>query len=447
LIPEREENLAKITDTTASTPCPAQGDTQLDTKAFINASKVLMGEIVLDDLLLKMVRIMIENAGAQRGLLLFREEGLWFIKAQGVRDKDEASLTHTRATSQDVPLTIIEAVARTHTAIVLNDPGPEGPFQTDPYLLRYSPKSILCAPIVYQGLISCIVYLENALTSCAFPPIRQKLIWLLNSQAAISIRNSNLYAKFASTVSQLHDEIKRRKETQLQLLHAEKLSALGRLSASIAHEFGNPLIGVRYLIEDIRKRPTLSKEDQDLLEIGLEECDRMKLLISDLQQLNRPSSGKRRRFNIHHAIDNVFLFQKKNLKAKKIAIIKAYDYNLPEIVAVEDQITQVLVNLTINAVDATPAEGGSVTVSTSGNQDTISISIKDTGTGIRPEHQDHIFEPFFSTKTQAEGTGLGLSVSYGIIAGHGGTITFSSQPGQGSIFTVTLPVTLPDDPP
>lgn len=436
--------MAKITDTTASTPCPAQSDTQLDTKAFINASKVLMGEIVLDDLLLKMVGIMIENAGAQRGLLLFREEENWFIKAQGTQDK--ASLAHILASSQDVPLTIIDSVAHTRTTLVLNDPPQEGPFQNDAYLLKNKTKSIFCTPIVYQGFISCIVYLEDNLSPCAFPPIRQELIWLLCSQAAISIRNSNLYAKFASTVNQLHDEIKRRKETQLQLLHAEKLSALGRLSASIAHEFGNPLIGVRYLIEDIRKRPTLSKEDQDLLEIGLEECDRMKHLISDLQQLNRPSSGKRRRFNIHHAIDNVLLFQKKNLKSKKISIIKAYDYSLPEIMAVEDQITQVLVNLTINAVDAMPAEGGSVTVSTCGKMDSLSIAIKDTGVGIRPENLDHIFEPFFSTKTQAEGTGLGLSVSYGIIAGHGGNITFSSKPGHGSTFTITLPIILADDP-
>ena len=172
----------------------------------------------------------------------------------------------------------------------------------------------------------------------------------------------------------------------------------------------------------------------------------MKHLISDLQQLNRPSSGKRRRFNIHHAIDNVLLFQKKNLKSKKISIIKAYDYSLPEIMAVEDQITQVLVNLTINAVDAMPAEGGSVTVSTCGKMDSLSIAIKDTGVGIRPENLDHIFEPFFSTKTQAEGTGLGLSVSYGIIAGHGGNITFSSKPGHGSTFTITLPIILADDP-
>ena len=424
----------------SSSPSPVGTAPLIDVEALIDASRRLVDEIVLEELLLKMTGIMIETADAQQGLLLMKEGAGWSVRVKGTMGGKQVLETHTPASPRDIPLSIVEAVSQTGKTVVLHDPGETGPFAGDVYLVRHKPKSVLCTPIVYQDEILCMVYLENNLTSSAFPPSCQELIRLLGSLAALSLRNSNLYEQFSSTVEQLHKEIDKRQAAQLQLLHAEKLSALGRLSASIAHEFGNPLIGVRYLIEDIKNRPTLSKEDRDLLEIGLEECDRMKHLINDLQQINKPSSGKHERFNIHNTIDNVLLFQKKNLKNKKIAIVKAYDLSLPEIVAVEDQITQVLINLTINAVDAMPAEGGCITVSTSGNAEKVFISIKDTGSGIRPEDLDHLFEPFFSTKPAAEGTGLGLPVSYGIIARHGGTITCSSKPGQGTTFTVSLPV-------
>jgi len=423
---------------------PASGSPRIDShfnaRAFIKASQTLMGEIVPENLLLKMVDVMIENSGAQWGFLLFKEKNNWLIRAQGTSDGKAVFPVNTHATPSNIPITIIDFVAACRKTLILKNAARNGFFIKDDYITEKRPLSILCTPIIHQQQPLCIIYLENNLESDTFDQQRKELIELIGSQAALSLRNSNLYAKFSSTVEQLHAEIKKRRETQLQLLHSEKLSALGRLSASIAHEFGNPLIGVRYLIDDIKKRPSLSQEDRDLLQIGLEECDRMKRLINDLQQLNRPSSGKLKRFNIHNIIDNVLLFQKKNLIAKKITIIKAYDYSLPDITAVEDQITQVLVNLTINAVDAMPAEGGSLTIATMGKPKTIIISIKDTGIGIHPEYQDHIFEPFFSTKPDAEGTGLGLPVSYGIIRGHGGKIDFSSQSGKGSTFTVTLPV-------
>jgi predicted ATPase/signal transduction histidine kinase len=419
---------------------PAGTAPLIDVEALIDASRRLMDEIVLEELLLKMTGIMIETAGAQQGLLFTKEKEGWSVRVKGSMSGRQVLESHRPASFQDTPLSVVQAVAQTGKTVVLHDPGEAGPFADDGYLARCKPKAVLCTPIVYQDEILCIVYLENDLTSEAFPPVRQELIRLLSSLAALSVRNSNLYEKFSATVERLHEEIDKRQAAQLQLLHAEKLSALGRLSASIAHEFGNPLIGVRYLLEDIKNRPALDREDQELLEIGLEECNRMKHLINDLQQLNKPSSGKHKSFNVHTIIDNVLLFQKKNMSSRKIAIAKDYDPGLPEIVAVEDQITQVLVNLVINAVDAIPEEGGCITVATAGKGDSIRISVRDSGAGIRPEDLEHIFEPFFSTKPAAEGTGLGLPVSYGIIAGHGGAITCSSTLGQGTTFTVSLPV-------
>lgn len=229
-------------------------------------------------------------------------------------------------------------------------------------------------------------------------------------------------------------------QTRQQLLHSEKLGAIGRLSACIAHEFNNPLHGVMNVVNSIRKYESLSEEYQELADIALQECHRMKFLIKELQQFNRPSSGKKELFDIHQSIDSILLFHKKQFKNKKARIEKKFEASLPLIWAIPDQIKQVLVNLFNNAADAMPEEGGTVTISTTLQEDKLSIKIKDTGTGIHPDHIKNIFEPFFTTKAAVKGTGLGLPVSYGIVKSHGGDISVESKPGQGSTFTITLPV-------
>ena len=229
-------------------------------------------------------------------------------------------------------------------------------------------------------------------------------------------------------------------QTRQQLLHSEKLGAIGRLSACIAHEFNNPLHGVMNVFYSIRKHESLSEEYQELTDIALQECHRMKFLIKELQQFNRPSSGKKELFDIHQSIDSILLFHKKQFKNKKARVEKKFDASVPLIWAIPDQIKQVLVNLFNNAADAIPEEGGTVTISTTLQKDNLSIKIMDTGSGIHPDHIANIFEPFFTTKPAVKGTGLGLPVSYGIIKSHGGDISVESRPGQGSTFTITLPV-------
>lgn len=245
-----------------------------------------------------------------------------------------------------------------------------------------------------------------------------------------------------------HDELESRvlertqklQEIHKQFLHAEKLSAIGRLSACIAHEFNNPLHGVMNVISGIKKHQTLTEEYQELTDIAINECNRMKLLIRELQQFNRPSSGKNELFNMHKAIDTILLFHTKNFKNRKAKIEKKYDLSIPEIWAVQDQIKQVFINLFNNAADSMPSEGGEITISTSSHDDMIYIHVKDNGIGIKPEDKERIFEPFFTTKQAVKGTGLGLPVSYGIIKSHGGDITVTDEPGKGTTFLVSLPI-------
>jgi len=423
---------------------PLENKSRVDMMAIIKASRTLTSEIVLEELLKKMLRIMIENAGAQKGFLLFLEDGSWTVRARGSVILVDTSIKILSGSidsfQNELSKAIVHYVARTEEIVVLNDATNHGLFIHDSYIRTKKPKSILCTPIIYQGQTACILYLENNLTTRAFPPERQETLNILGTQAAISLKNSSLYSDLGRTVDQLHSEIEKRKETQQQLMHAEKLGALGRLSASIAHEFGNPLMGIRYLLEDFHNRLKLQDEDHELLEIGLEECNRMKNLMNELHQLDRPSTGKMTSFDLHTSLDNVLTFQSKIFTSKNITVKKNFDPKVKNIVAVEDQITQVLINLLLNATDAiTGTGGGAITITTRLEDDWIIIIISDTGVGIEEKDLEKIFEPFFSTKPDVEGTGLGLPTSFGIITSHGGEISCSSNPNQGTTFTIRLP--------
>ena len=230
------------------------------------------------------------------------------------------------------------------------------------------------------------------------------------------------------------------KEREHRLHQAQKMEAIGILSSSIAHEFGNPLMGISFLLGDLKRNSCLDEEHQRLLDLGLEECSRMKKLIRDLKCFYRPTSGQVTPVVLHDLIDNILLFQKSFLKSRKIEVVKAYGTDIPPVMAVEDQIKQVLVNLLINAAESMDEAGGTVTIGTETDAKTVAITIHDTGAGISRENQEDVFMPFFSTKPEVSGTGLGLSVSYGIVKNHKGEIKVASSPEQGTTFTLVLPV-------
>ena len=245
-----------------------------------------------------------------------------------------------------------------------------------------------------------------------------------------------------------HDKLEERvaersealEKTYNQLLHAEKLSAIGKLSASIAHEFNNPIFGIRNVLDGLRKRLPLDEKNRDLVNLAVKECDRVAKLTQDLQSFNRPTSGRMTLLDVHEAIEDMLLLVKKDFSQKKIRVKKYFAGDLPAIQAIADQIKQVMLNMLNNAGASMPAEGGVITITTGTQDGRVAIQIADTGVGIKPEDMDRIFEPFFSTKPAVKGTGLGLSVSYGIIKRHGGRIEVASSPEKGTTFTILLPI-------
>lgn len=224
-----------------------------------------------------------------------------------------------------------------------------------------------------------------------------------------------------------------------QLIHSEKLSALGKLTGSIAHEFNNPIYGLRNIIEQTREEEGLGEEIKGLLDLAVRECDRMAGLVRKLQGFYKPSDDTRAVVDIHQLLDDIEVLTKKKLRVKGIELTKNYSPDLPGVSIVEDQIKQVLLNLINNAEEAIYGEHGKITIVTEVNGPNVKVHVQDTGEGIPEENLKLIFEPFFSTKG-IKGTGLGLSVCYGIVHAHGGNIEVLSKSGEGSTFTLSLPI-------
>ena len=228
------------------------------------------------------------------------------------------------------------------------------------------------------------------------------------------------------------------RETQAKYLHAEKLSAIGKLAASIAHEVNNPLMSMQTFLRGLRNA-SLPPDDREMLDLVLGESERLKNLIRNLREFNRPTKAKTVALDVHSALRFILLLLKSDFHRKQLRVELDLAETLPEIQAVADQIKQVLLNLLQNAADACQA-GGRIAIRTWQEDRGIALAIADNGHGMEPEKLELIFQPFYSTKLDGKGTGLGLSICESIVKEHKGEIRVESQPGEGSTFTVFLPI-------
>lgn len=224
-----------------------------------------------------------------------------------------------------------------------------------------------------------------------------------------------------------------------QLSQRGKLAMIGELAAGTAHEIRNPLTSVRGLIQVLGKR--FPKGDQALehVKMMLTEIDRINYIIKELLLLARRTSPNLSFASLPAIIDDVLVLLEGQAHCKGINILREYNNQLPLVILDEDQMKQVFLNLATNAIYAMP-EGGLLTISASflQQEEIIEVKFKDTGMGIVKENMSRIFHPFFTTR--AEGTGLGLPVSYQIVDNHGGKLSVESIPGSGSTFTVKIPL-------
>lgn len=232
-------------------------------------------------------------------------------------------------------------------------------------------------------------------------------------------------------------------QTQQELLHKEKLASMGQLAAGVAHEINNPLGTILLFADVMYKEAGASDSRRDDLKMIINEANRCKNIVADLLNFARQQQVNAQETDIHALLDQVVEGVCLAPTFEGVEIIRHYDPAVQTIEADSDQLRQVFVNLLNNAAEATPS-GGSITLATRPVGDQwIEIKVSDTGCGIPAENLGKLFTPFFTTKALGKGTGLGLSIVYGIIKMHRGQINVQSVIGEGTTFTITLPVNLP----
>jgi len=222
-------------------------------------------------------------------------------------------------------------------------------------------------------------------------------------------------------------------------IHLEKMAALGRMAAGIAHEINNPLAGILLFASNMIKKVPENSPLNEGLKIIIHETIRCKSIIQELLEFSREQEPKKALANINIILEKALKVSENEFLLHHIIIKKNLEENVPEILFDTNQIEQVFINLLLNAVEAIE-EQGEITISSfvDNKKNKLIIEIKDNGCGILPENVNRIFEPFYSTK--AKGTGLGLSVSYRIISNHQGHIHVSSKPGKGTGFVIEFPL-------
>jgi signal transduction histidine kinase/HAMP domain-containing protein len=253
------------------------------------------------------------------------------------------------------------------------------------------------------------------------------------------------------TNAELENALKDLKQTQAQLIQAGKMAAIGELAAGVAHELNNPLSGIlgycQFALEKISQKPLAELTAEDLASYSQylkdmeQQSKRCKAIIQNLLKFSRASVKQDfQPTDVNSVLRETFAFVKHQLEKHKVKLEQELSASLSPVAGHFSQLQQVFTNLILNAIQAMP-QGGKLSVETKASEDkkSLEISFADTGKGISREDLSKIFEPFFTTKKVGQGTGLGLSVSYGIVKDHGGDIKVESAEGEGSTFIVVLP--------
>ena len=334
--------------------------------------------------------------------------------------------------------------------------GVESPFR------YYYILSLICCAIRYSTRVTIITWaLQSAsflMLYVALPeamraplPLLLTLVilgWVAWTSAAMAYllkqvgdHLARLNAELEQSRIQLEDRVAERtrqlQEAQAHVLHQEKMAAFGLLAAGIAHEVGNPLASISSLVQMLQRRP-LDDYSKEKLALVSGQLQRIQTTLRELVNFSRPASSVRGRVAVAEVLGEALNIAKYYKRARPIATdIPA---ELPPILGVRDELVQVFLNLILNAIDAT-SQGGNISVSAAAAGAAMVIQVRDGGAGISADQQEHIFQPYFTTKKH--GTGLGLFVTRKLLEDHGGAIEFASAAGAGTTFTIRLPVAEP----
>jgi len=535
---------------------------QLDVETVVKASQALSSEMVLPKLIEKLLRIAVENAGAERGLLILIRNGEPRIEAEATtsRGRIEVAVRRAAITPSDLPQSALHYVTRTQESVLLDDALSDKVYSKDEYVGRKRSKSILCLPIVNQQKLVGVLYLENNLTPGVFTPDRITVLHLLASQAAISLENATLYhdleiqvgllqhlpvsawtlkpdgtpdfvnqvwlefsgqtpdfvrshpeawmtaihpedremaarsfwegvhsgqdfafetrslraqdgtyrwhlqqavalrdsegkvLRFVGTTTDIDDQ--KRTEEALRLAQGDlarinRVTTMGELTASLAHEISQPIsgamtnasVGLRKLASD---NPNLDEVRGAFAKI-VRDAQRAAGIIARIRSQFEKGSLKQECLDVNEMMQETVALLRNEAVRYNISVRTDLAADLPHIVGDPVQLQQVAMNLIVNSIEAMKDVDGArelVIQAQRAENEQILVSFSDTGIGLPPQFAEQIFDPFFTTKPH--GTGMGLRISRSIIESHGGRLWAVGSSGRGATFHLNLPAATPD---
>lgn len=399
----------------------------LDVNYLMKSSLVLSAETDLEQLLQKIMTVVLECSGAQHGYLLIKEQNELVVAVENhIGKKPILQPRHYSMTkARGICASIVNYVFRTHQKTVFSDACAGCNLQCLlPDLQAVGLRSVLCLPVIKQGQLIGVLYLENRLSVGIFTPEKTGMTELLTSQAAISLENAHLLEETRHAYEQLQ-------ESREHMMQMEKLSALGTLVGGVAHEINNPLMGVMNYVEFAQQKTSNAKIHK-VLGQALHEIERIKNIVRNMLIYVRTKSNPSDTCYINDTITQTLLLLEGEFKKANVQIQLDIADHLPAICFSADSLQQVLVNLLLNARDAlNDTNEPRISISATVNNALLELNICDNGTGIPEAVLTRIFDPFFTTKPPGKGTGLGLSVSHRLIEESGGSIIAYNKSGCG----------------
>jgi predicted ATPase/signal transduction histidine kinase/CheY-like chemotaxis protein len=431
----REEEIVSSTQEMQRPTSSHKYSSTLDIASVVKASQAISEEIVLDALLTNLMRIVIENAGGSRGMLILDRGGEWFVEAVGIIDQEPAGLMQSIPIQQaDLPLTILNYVAHTGKSVVLSDAPEEGAFIHDSYIKTSKPRSVLCLPLISRTQMTGMLYLENSMTADAFTCERIEILHLLSGQVAISIDHARLYAHMESLVEErtaelaqanraLQAEIIERKRAEELLLKArdeleervaERTAELAQANeslqaeiierkrteealhkakeaaeaanrakttflANMSHELRTPLNAILGFTQLMVKDQEIAPRHQEHLHIVEQSGEHLLTLINDILEMSKIEAGymvlHKQPFDLHHLCQDILAMFRIRARNKHIQLLFEQTSDVPRFILTDQhKLRQVLINLLSNAMKFT-AEGRvtlRISVQTDQNQPHIS---------------------------------------------------------------------------
>ena len=430
---------------------------ELDAETVARASQALSSEIVLPKLIERLMRLALEHAGAERGLLIL-------LRGSEPQIEAEATTSHGRVdvqvrpsdiASSDLPKSALQYVIRTHERVVLDDASLRNLYSDDEYLARKKAKSVICLPIVKQAKLVGVLYLENNLTPQVFTSGRMAVLDMLASQAAISLENARLYAALEQELTErkrAEEELRRNetalREAQAELAHVARVTTMGELTASIAHEVRQPIAGV--LVNGnacLRWLGRVQEESDNLVEARaalqriIRDGNRAGEIIARIRALFQKTATVKEPLNLNETIQDIIVLAKSEIDKQRVTLRLEMSPGLPNVLGDRVQLQQVLLNLILNAIDAMATIQGrarDLVIRTQSSEEREAlVTVRDSGLGLQPESVETVFKAFHTTKPS--GLGMGLSISRSIVENHSGRLWASAHEGPGASFHFALP--------